>query len=370
MSDLLNRLIDEVIEAAGSARPPYPADGRPYIAVGIHDYTTQAFLFGLDFDRYFSDAEYYVEETLKLKLWRHRAFRDDNLLTADLSSSLGYYPEYTYLGMSVAVDALGVAQLQADHPLTRDPDLRLLAAVDFYASGWMPRVLRWHDEIVELIAGRLPVSFGMTWWRGPLDLAIQLRGYEAFMEDVAERPAFARDLLRFITEQRCRWYEGYYRRFGLEHSPGAIGDDWLNVPFISPDFFAEFVLPRYLEIERFHGGIAWIHSCGNQGPLQPHMLKLESLPGFEISPWTDMRETLRNVPPDKRLGFDLHPTEVLLDSPEAAREKLRAIKCACASRTYSVQAGAALLFDSREEYIQKLLRWLEVAYGVFCTPVS
>ena len=45
----------------------------------------------------------------------------------------------------------------------------------------------------------------MAWWRGPLDLAIQLRGYEALMVDISERPAFVHDLLRFITEQRCRW---------------------------------------------------------------------------------------------------------------------------------------------------------------------
>ena len=344
---------------------PCPAAGRPHLAVGIHDYTTQAFLFGLDFDRYFSDPQYYVMETLKLKCWRQRTFHDDNLISADLSASLGYYPEYTCLGMSVAVDAQGVAQLQSDHPLTRDPDLRQLAPVDFYTSGWMPRVLRWHDAIVRLIDGRLPVSFGMTWWRGPLDLAIQLRGYEAFSEDISERPVFVHDLLRFITEQRCRWYEGYERHFGLERSPGAIGDDWLNVPFISPDFFAEFVLPCYREIERFHGGLAWIHSCGNQGPLQPHLLTLRSLHGFEISPWTDMHETLRNVPPDKRLGFDLHPTEVLLDLPETARKKLHAIKHACAGRTYSIQGGGALICDSREEYVARLQQWLKIAYEVF-----
>jgi len=360
----LAELITRVTDTAAGATLPYPAEGRPRVCIGTHDYTVHAFLFGIDFDRYFSDPVYYTVETLKLKLWRHEAIHDDNLITADLSTSLGYYPEYTYLGMSAAVDAQGVAILQNDHPLTRDPDLRRLQSVDFYTSGWMPRVLRWHDEITALVAGRLPVSFGMTWWRGPLDLAIQLRGYEALMEDISERPTFIHDLLRFITEQRCRWYEGYYRHFGLEPSPGPIGDDWLNVPFISPDFFAEFVLPCYQEIERFHGGIAWVHSCGNQGPLQPHLLKLGSLQSFEISPWTDIHETLRNVPPDKRLGFDLHPTKVLLDPPEVARDKLQAIKQACAGRQYSVQGGGALI-STPKDYLARLLRWLDVAYEVF-----
>lgn len=365
MNDTIARLIDEVKDAAASAAMPYPANGRPYLAVGIHDYTTQAYLFGLDFDRYFTDPAYYTEETLKLKLWRHRTFRDDNLITADLSASLGYYPEYTYLGMDVHVDAQGVAQLQTDHPLTQTPDLSLLQPIDFYTSGWMPRVLRWYDQISAEVDGRLPVSFGMTWWRGPLDLAIQLRGYEAFMADAAERPEFVRGLLGFLTEQRCRWYEGYYRHFGLSPTPGAIGDDWLNVPFISPAFFAEFVLPCYREIERFHGGLAWIHSCGNQGPLQPYLRTLTSLNGFEVSPWTDMEETLGNISADKQLGFDLHPTAVMLDDLETMRAKLRAIKHACAGRTFSVQGGGALIRDSREDYVQRLRDWLVIAYEVF-----
>jgi len=361
----LDKLIQRIIAAAENDTTPYPAEGRPRVGIGTHDYTVHAFLFGIDFDRYFSDPQYYVTETLKMKLWRHEAIHDDYLTTADLSASLGYYPEYTYMGMTASVDAQGVAILQNNHPLTRDPDLRYLAPVDFYTSGWMPRVLRWYDDISELVGGQIPVGFGMAWWRGPLDLAIQLRGYEALMEDISERPVFVHDLLRFITEQRCRWYERYYRHFELEPSPGPIGDDWLNVPFISPDFFVEFVLPCYLEIERFHGGIAWVHSCGNQGPLQPHMLKLDSLQSFEISPWTDMHETLRNVPPDKRLGFDLHPTEVLLDPPETAREKLQAIKHACAGRQYSVQGGGALI-STPKDYLRRLLRWLEIAYEIFC----
>jgi len=364
MSAELDRLIDEVKTAAAEARLPYPAEGRPYIGVGLHDSTVHAYLFGSDYDRYVRDIDYFAEQTLRIKLWRHAHISDDNLTAAELTSSLGYYPEYTFLGMWVTVDAQGVGQLQTDHPLTREPDLRLLAPVDFDNSGWMPRILRWHDALVALVDNRISANFGMTWWRGPLDLAIQLRGYEALMEDISERPTFIHDLLRFITEQRCRWYEGYYRHFGLEPSPGPIGDDWLNVPFISPDFFAEFVLPCYQEIERFHGGIAWVHSCGNQGPLQPHLLKLGSLQSFEISPWTDIHETLRNVPPDKRLGFDLHPTKVLLDPPEVARDKLQAIKQACAGRQYSVQGGGALI-STPKDYLARLLRWLDVAYEVF-----
>ena len=365
MSVTLHRLIDQVHAAAAEAHLPYPAESRPRVNVGLHDYTTQAFLFSLDFDRFFTDIAYFTEQTLAVNLWRHANIRDDILITPGITSSLGYYPEYTYLGMTVAVDAQGVAHIQTDHPLSRDPDLRLLPVVDFTTSGWMPRVLRWHDALVEVIGDRMPVSFGMTWWRGPLDLAIQLRGYEAFMEDVAERPEFVHGLLQGITERRCRWFEGYYAHFGLELAPAPIGDDWLNVPFISPDFFAEFVLPCYLEIEHFHGGLAWLHSCGNQGPLQPYLLKLTSLEHFEVSPWTDMHETLRNIPPDKGLGFDLHPTAVLLDPSDVQREKLQAIKTACTGRRYNVQGGAALCLDSREVYVQRLQEWLVTAYEVF-----
>jgi hypothetical protein len=63
----------------------------------------------------------------------------------------------------------------------------------------MPRALRWHADLIEISAARLEVPFAATWWRGCLDLAIQLRGYEAFLADTMERPAFVHELLDWLV---------------------------------------------------------------------------------------------------------------------------------------------------------------------------
>jgi uroporphyrinogen-III decarboxylase len=360
------RLLDRVEEAVHSEANQARLKREPKAVFQLEEPIASSILWGYDVNDYISDPYLYVEQTLTTRLWRWESFPDDDApITLDLAAWLGHYPEYTYAGMDVAFTPRGVPTLQTDHPLSRDPDLRLLHPVDFYTSGWMPRVLRWYDDLRGIVGGRLNVTFNMTWWRGCLDLAIQLRGYDQFIGDTAERPEFVHDLLRFLTEQRCRWYEAYYRHYGLPVGPTAVADDWINVPFISPRIFSEFVLPRYQEIERFHGGIAGIHSCGNQAPVQRYMLQLETLPGLEVSPWTDLQQSLRNIPPSKRLFIALHPNDVLCATPEEMDARLREITTSCQGRSYGIgTSGLTPIWDDPQEYVQRIRTWTGIVQRV------
>ncbi len=189
----------------------------------------------------------------------------------------------------------------------------------------MPRILRWYADLRRITAGRMRVNWAMNWWRGCLDLAVELRGFDQFIDDTRQRPGFVNDLMKFLVEQRCRWWEGYYQHFDLPKKPTDIGDDWINVPFISPRIFARFVLPRYLELEAFHGGINSIHSCGNQTPVQRYLLELKSLDSFEVSPWTNLEQTIQNLPPTKHLMVGMHPNDVMAASPQEMQAKLEKI---------------------------------------------
>jgi hypothetical protein len=226
----------------------------------------------------------------------------------------------------------------------------------------MPRALRWHEELQRVADGRIHVPFAMTWWRGCLDLAVQLRGYEAFIADTSERPAFLHRLLSFLVEQRCGWWEGYYRRFGEQVAPTAVSDDWINVPFISPGIFRDFVLPRYLEIERFHGGISSIHSCGNQAPVQRFLLRIGSLPGLEVSPWTDLDQSLENIPADRELWIALHPNDVLCASPSQMERKLSSILERCRGRKFTIgTSGLTPLTQDIDEFAGRIRTWTAIA---------
>lgn len=360
-------LIERLQEAAASPQNLERSQRKPSVTFGIEEPMTWVRLWNLDTPRYYSDPLYYVEMTLRQKLWRWENFPNDGLpLTAEIPASLSMYPEYTFVGMELLFSPEGIPTLQTDHELSRNPDLRLLQPVDFKTSGWMPRILRWWDDLHRIVDGRLKVTNAMIWWRGCLDLAMQLRSYEMFIADIAERPQFVHDLMKFLTEQRCRWWEAYSRHFDLPLEPTNIGEDWLNVPFISPAFFRDFILPRYLEMEAFHGGIANIHSCGNQAPLQRYFLEIKSFNNYEVSPWTSLEKTLQNLPPDKRLIIGLHPNDVLVATPEMMEARLRGIQAACAGRDYVIgTSGLTPILETPQAFIDQVNLWTRVVRKVF-----
>jgi uroporphyrinogen-III decarboxylase len=230
----------------------------------------------------------------------------------------------------------------------------------------MPHILRFYDAVQKIVAGRLQVGYGMTWGRACLDLAVQLRSYENWVADTAERPDFVHALMQFLVEQRCRWWEGYYQHFGVKREPVGMADDWINIPFISPAMFRDFVLPYYKQIEQFHGGIVSIHSCGDQTPVQKYMLELKTLQHLEISPWTNLQQTLINVPPTKRLGPFLHPNDVLMASPAEMEARLTTIVEALRGREFVLTtSGLTPIWDDLGEFVRRVQRWVEIAEKAF-----
>ncbi len=361
----IDRLVDRVLEAAAGPENRRRREGR-YFSFALEEPIAWTIIEGLDPERYYADAAYFVEQSLAQKLWRWDTFPDDGApIEPALPASLGFYPDYTYAGISLHWDARGVPILQEDHPLRCDPDLRLLDGIDVERGGWMPRALAWQESVREIVGGRLAVPFAATWSRGCLDLAIQLRGYEAFLGDTAERPEFAHGLLERLADLRCRWWAAHARRTGEAIGPTSVADDWINVPFITPDMFRDFVLPPYLAIERFHGGIAGIHSCGNQAPVQQYLLQIRSLPALEVSAWTSLDETLANVPADKRLWISLHPNDVLCASPAQMEAKLRSIVAKCRGREFGIgTSGLTPLSRDVGAFVETVRTWTRIARRV------
>ena len=247
-------LIEQVQDAVESEKNAGKGRLRPCICVAIEEPITWTKLFEFDANSLFSDPLFYVEQVLRQKLWRFVNIPDDTPITMDIPTSLGMYPEYTFIGMHLDYTPGGVPIIQEDHPLSRDADLSLLLPVDYGTSGWMPRALGWHEAIKDIVGARAEVPFGVTWWRGCLDLAIQLRGYENFIYDTMENPEFIHGLMQYLVRERNRWHHANCMHFSQPLTPTSIGDDWINIPFITPDIFAEFVLPCYLELEAHHGG--------------------------------------------------------------------------------------------------------------------
>lgn len=320
-------------------------------------------LFGYDVTRYRQDACFSCAQQVREKLYHLDHFADDTAIGPDVSVPQSWF-EYTLVGLDVHHQADGVPLIQESGPLTRAPDIRLLKPHNFYRTGTMPQILRLYDELSALVKERLHVTFP-TWSRGPLDMAIQLRGYGQFVLDTIDRPAFVHDLIKYLVEERIRWWDAYCAYLGMSDRSAWIMDDWINAPFISPSVFRDFVLPYYLELEQYHGTIRHVHACGNQGPMQRYLLQLKSLPELEGNHWTDLAATVRTVPRGKRLIISLLSTEVLLADESEMEGRLRQIADLCYDREYKVEAtGITMIHSDFAQDIAQVQRWLEVARKV------
>ena len=367
-TEVLARLIDEVQQAEASDRnlARLNSTAKPRLNVEMENPIAWVKLFGYDPVRYFTDALFHLEQVLRQKLWFFRNINDDVPISSWVPAWLGHYPEYTFFGLSVGVREHGGPEIQTDHALTETPDLSLLAPVDFRTSGWMPRMLQWYEDLVALAAGRLDIGF-FAWNRGCLDIAVQLRGYGNLLLDTVENPQFVHDLLGLLTRERCAWFDAAAEYLGTPVGPTWVADDWVAVPYISPRIFADFVLPRYLEIEAHHGVFAGFHSCGDQAPLHADMLRIKTLGSFEVSPWMNLEQTLANLPADKHLGIAVHPSDVVVDTPEQMAAKLHAKAGVLRGieRSYSLGTSGLTPLQNEAGFIQRVNTWLELAREAF-----
>ena len=335
--------------------------GKTRLWVNIEEPMAYVRLFGLDYGRFLSDAAYNIEKTLEYRLWRFENIDDAMTLGNGIGAALGYYPEYTFVGMGLSFDDMGVPIIQEDHPISRNSDLSLLQPLDFENSGWMPRLLRWYDEMKQAAGDEYEVGF-QTWWRGSLDLAIQMRGYENVVVDSMENPEFLHALLDYFTRSRMEWYSAYSARFGCDITKAYIGDDWLNVPFITPEFFDEFVMPCYRKLEQFHGGIGGIHSCGNQTPLHKSMSTLKTLGSVEVSAWSDLAGTLEAVPEHYGIIASVHPNDVLFASPEDIRSRLERFSRLTKGRRFTLATSGLTPGEGESEssFLAEIKRFTDI----------
>jgi hypothetical protein len=168
--------------------------------------------------------------------------------------------------------------------------------------------------------------------------------------------------MKFIVEERMRWWDAYCKHFSISHRQAGISDDWLNIPFISPAIFCDFVLPYYLELEKYHGRITRLHSCGDKAPILKYLEELETLDEHEVNRWTDLEAVLRNSSGNKSLCINLLNTDVLLATKEEMEDKLENIRVLCKGRTYTIVASAIeKVHDDFEYDIQQVQMWIEIA---------
>jgi hypothetical protein len=325
-------------------------------------------LFGFDMNRLFADPRFALELELRHRIFWADNTEDDWLPGLEVLATTGMYFDITLFGQEVRHTPGGVPNFMP-HPIAERPDLALVPPFDFHKTGTMPALIRQYQEMSRLAGtlygGQVTVGFA-HFRRGPLDVCMQLRGYENFVGDTMDRPEFVHAMLAHVVAERARWNVLKAQFIGEPAAKAptcSIHDDWVNVPFISPDMFRRFVLPAYRQVQRNEGPLTNFHTCGIMTPIiQDLLAEAPGLRTLDVSGWNDFELLDRLVDPGIGFWLNFINSFVLTATPEQHAEKLTRIARVRKRRKVGLGAQAIVrLHDDIAEDIRRMNAFIRLA---------
>ena len=152
-------------------------------------------------------------------------------------------------------------------PLLAEPsDLLRLKPPDPYTGRRMSDRVAATRYLRERVGGEVPI---MGWVEGALAEAADLRGVNALLLDLYDRPDWVRDLLELCVE-----VEIAFARAQIEAGADIIGLGDSIASQISPEMYCAFALPyeqRIFAAVHEMGALARLHICGNTTRILPYM---------------------------------------------------------------------------------------------------
>ena len=156
---------------------------------------------------------------LEQKIFYHEQIGDDTVVHPGLHTSPYAVPATSHTNIP-RTEGWAVEPIIND-----DVDLKKPAArrIEYDLRAAQTRA----DDYFVLIGGELPVKpAGLPAFnRGPMDTAVQRRGWQNLMFDMIDRPAFVHDLMEAITEYRLD-----YGTIGNTVKPVLVNVNLSNVP--------------------------------------------------------------------------------------------------------------------------------------------
>jgi len=210
------------------------------------------------------------------------------------------------------------------------------------------------EALVMKLGREVPI---IGYCQGPLRLASQLRGLQAFMEDLYENRALVFELLELsvrISAIRAQ----YLVRAGVHMI--EIGDPVASGDLLSPSFYETFAFEYQKRlIDRIHtmGNVYVIlHICGDTSKILPRMAETGA-DVLSLDHKVDLGFARSRLGAQAVLMGNVDPTHTLaLGSPEhVRREALECIRKA-GPGAYILSSGCALGRDTPSENISALVR--------------
>ena len=323
-------------------------------------------LFGFRMAQYFDDPAFTIEQFLRQQIWWADNVNDETQPSLTVPADVGMYWDMTLFGQTVTHTDVGVPGFPA-HPFRETPDLELLGQFDFATTGEMPRLLAKYEQMLTINArdydGGLQITFP-SFHRGPLDIYVQMRGYEGFINDLVERPEFVQAALLHLVDERWRFAQARAAYLGKPLPDTTfVADDWVNLPFITPTFFREMVVPVYAHLRAREGPVTGFHTCGRLEAVTPDLLAVfPEMDWIDVSGWNDLCLLDAAVDPRIRFHVSIINTVSLSDAVEEQRGLLRQIAAVGQRRSVSVCAQAIVkLCPTYDETLARLNRFLALA---------
>jgi uroporphyrinogen-III decarboxylase len=282
---------------------------------------------GYTFQQYFDDPAVQWEVQLALQKWVRECVPQDQErglpeTWAGLAADFQNLYEAAWLGCRIEYRE---AEVPDTWPCLKERkgDLATMRVPDPLHGGIQGRALEYYeyfeerrkrDEYAGPPVGASALSGGGT--DGPFTVACNLRGATEMCLDLYEDPAYARELLDFVTESiitRVRAV-GQFNKVEYPQQGWGFADD--SIQLLSEATYREFVMPCHQRLlaEFSKGGPNSIHLCGNVQrflPLLQHELNIQT---FDLGFPVDLGQVRRDLGPEAMLRGNLHP-QILRDGP-------------------------------------------------------
>lgn len=333
---------------------------------------------GVSFRDYYSDPETMLRTQILAQKWLM-----ENIRTDAYSITGAWVGGWTDFQNTFESGSLGCEIVFQDDDIpwvgpgwvNTDEDLRKLEAMDFVHGGINGKQIAYRRAMMA-VAEKYPVRFqgGPVFYPGanpnlthtsdgPFGVAGDLRGQVELFTDVYERPDFARELLRIVTDKLIEWLDFCWEEEKLPTPKDFAWTDDLAVS-LSADSYRELVLPFEQKL-RFHfDGWLSMHMCGRSDHLLEIFrddLKINELQGFGYQVNLDRIASVlagRVV-----LLGNINPMLIHSGTPEQVREAVRqVIEKLGPSRGLIIQDGNNIPPGSPLENINAMMEAAEL-YG-------